>query len=150
MIIRRCIHQCVCSYSKAIIIRTHKDILYWFNELLKITGPLTLNDEKHDIIPLPSIFNKSAPACPFLNIKPSNAGAAVVPSLLKYVLAPLSKNIRWLFVLLLSRIQLLTGNVEKPRIWQSCNVVLPTTFNVDTHVEALLKVDAPLTFNEDT
>ena len=93
---------------------------------LIIDVPDTFNVPRHDILAEPSIFNKSAPACPFLNIKPSNAGAAVVPALLKYVLAPLSKYNLWL--LELSIIQLLTGYVAMPLICKSNTVDLPTTF----------------------
>ena len=36
-----------------------------------------------------------------------------------------------------------------PLILQSTNVVLPTTFNVDKYVEALLNVETPLIINDD-
>ena len=53
-----------------------------------------VNFSKDDMFAEPLIFNKSFPACPFLNIKLSKFGDAVVPAPLKYVLAPLSKQIR--------------------------------------------------------
>ncbi len=54
--------------------------------------PETFNDDKHVIpltnifpscveLPLPSVFNKSVPACPFLNINPSGTGDVDVPQL---------------------------------------------------------------------
>ncbi len=44
-------------------------------------------------LPEPSIFNKSVPACPFLNINPSNKGVVDVPPLLKYVFAKFCLNL---------------------------------------------------------
>ncbi len=57
-----------------------------------LTLPTTFNEDEHVIpstnklpscveLPLPSIYNQSVPACPFLNIKPSNKGDVDVPQL---------------------------------------------------------------------
>ncbi len=77
-------------------------------------------------LPLPSIFNKSVPACPFLNTKPSYKGDVDVPQLLKYVFAPLSKYILWLLNTFEfeSIIQLLFGFLEVLKLSLLVNLVL--------------------------
>ena len=89
---------------------------------------------------------------PFLNIKPSNKGLVDVPQLLKYVLALLSKYIRWLFNTFVfeSILQLLLGIFKTPFTCKSCVVVFPDIFNALLIVVTLLNVAFPDIFNVDT